>query len=373
MCVWLCLSGGFRCLSLTLGCDGQVVPFVFPLSLFLSPFLPSPRDLRLLKLGVMQFVFVLPLWTAASLLADTSPAVGPTGLQQQPTPHAEKPIPTETKTIPGEIETIPGESNTIPRGTETIPREKKTIPKETETIPGTSHSMPYYSSSIAHGGETRSSSEAKALNGSEGPLWGAAETIPRAEETVPEGMARAGSSGSTHGDTTNETGTLRGSSGVESVWGSGVVAEGTIPVWGGEGESGGEDRLLHLSVPLSAALVVQGLLGVLLSVSMLTSMLSLSQFYLITEPYLQPYKPQRKFFLVQLFVFTNSWQRLFVWVAGLLGALPGMHERAGMSLEQAVVSIRTRTQTCCCCTAAATPLLLHRCCCTAAALLLQCT
>ncbi|KAL8443343.1 hypothetical protein Emed_006867 [Eimeria media] len=172
--------GGYRCLSLTLGCDGHSVPYVFPLSLLLRPFLPNPKALRMLKLGVMQFVLVLPLWTAATLMADNSTS--------QSDSFAPK----------------------------THLRREQTIPGGEETVSPPPRALPHFRGSAASHPQTSSLEDAM-----ENP------SNAISEETIPEE---------------------------------------TIP---GEGSS--------------------AVLGLMLSLSMFASMMSLSQFYLITRPYLSPY------------------------------------------------------------------------------------
>ncbi|KAL8425265.1 hypothetical protein Efla_002331 [Eimeria flavescens] len=250
--------GGYRCLSLTLGCDGHVVPYLFPFSLFLSPFLPTPRALRFLKLGVMQFVLVLPLWTAATLMADTS-----TG---QESDSLYEPIPRLVETIPRREETIPREED----GNE-FRRGRRDSDGDSIILPSLRGARPQLLET--YGASTQGVTPAEAIPG---------ETIP-VEETILE-----------------------------------------------EDDGGGD------STWVTRELVVKGVLGLILSVSMFASMMSLSQFYLITRPYLSPYKPENKFFLIQLLVFTNSWQRLAVGLVGNLGGLPGVGDPAGIGLDQGI-------------------------------------
>ncbi|KAL8274428.1 hypothetical protein Esti_001588 [Eimeria stiedai] len=243
--------GGYRCLSLTLGCDGHLVPYVFPLSLLLRPFLPNPKALRLLKLGVMQFVLVLPLWTAATLMADHSTS--------QPDPSALK---------------------ASPRGEETIPAGEEATPGGEETIPALL---------MGRGG-----------NGAFPYLRGAAPQL------------QTHSFDATVVDSAN---TIR----EETTPGKTILGE----------EEGG-------STWISRDFVLQAVLGLILSLSMFASMMSLSQFYLITRPYLSPYSPEEKFLSIQLLVFTNSWQRLIVGLIGNLWGLPGVCGPSGIGLEQGI-------------------------------------
>lgn len=187
-------AGGYRCLSLTLGCEGHSVPFVFPLSVAFLPFRPSPRALRLLKLGVLQFVFVLPFWTGAQLVVHR---------------------------LVGNVESYDV--------TQTL-RQKDLL-----------------------------------------------------------------------------------------LFYSGL---------------GGGPYLEALNGVLSIHDALQFVLALILSGSMFVSMISLSQFYVITEPYLELYSPRRKFAMIQFLVFTNSWQRLAV--AAVLN-LRLVDVANGMTLQEGIV------------------------------------
>ncbi|KAL8438412.1 hypothetical protein ACSSS7_000155 [Eimeria intestinalis] len=252
--------GGYRCLSLTLGCDGHSVPYVFPLSLLLRPFLPNPKALRLLKLGVMQFVLVLPLWTAATLMADNSSS------------RSDSFTPKKTHLERAE-ETIPGGEKTIPQGAETASPSIENRKRDKSSW--------HHLRGAASQPQTNSFEDtmAKSLNATP------EETIPG--ETIPE-----------------------------------ETAEEEDPVW------------------ISRQFVLQAVLGLILSLSMFASMMSLSQFYLITRPYLSPYSPEEKFLLIQLLVFTNSWQRLIVGLVGTLWGLPGaLHTAARDGLLDVCFSV----------------------------------
>ncbi|PFH36581.1 hypothetical protein BESB_047730 [Besnoitia besnoiti] len=60
--------GNDRCISMTLACNPKLVNAVPPLNFFIPSFHPKPHILRYLKVGVMQFVLVVPLVGVISLL-----------------------------------------------------------------------------------------------------------------------------------------------------------------------------------------------------------------------------------------------------------------------------------------------------------------
>ena len=217
----------------------------------------------------MQFVFVLPLWSAAKLLSDSF-----ISKTQEKKRHFEAIYPQET---------IPARRQTIPEGNNIL----KTIP-HVETIPQPEGTIP----DVGEGRE------------GDGVRTTAQDTIPGSKETIPEGT-------------------------IPSVF--------TEDEHEGEEESE-EDNPFLVSFWLSPRVLVEALLGLVLSVSMCASMVSLSQFYSITEPYLLPYRPQWKFFLIKLLVFTNTWQRLFISIVGALGGLPAVGGPTGIGLEQGIVS-----------------------------------
>lgn len=312
-------------MSLTLGCDGHSVPFVFPLSYWLSPFLPSPRALRLLKLGVMQFVFVLPLWSAASLLADRSKAIVPREYEPSQTLY------TQGGALQAMRPAVQTAEHT-PQTMEELLETEKTIPQTEEALQGHNERLAHAFKATPHLTEPK-------LGNNEEPLWG--------ENKTPQSQTVPLHPGEHHRDSgkknkTTKTDAHGGIASGKALRGS-LVAPEEKTTFAGSG-TGGRPELeltarpsLFPSVPMSAALLFEAFLGLLLSVSMFVSMLSLSQFYIITEPYLQPYEPRSKFFLIQLLVFTNSWQRLFVWLLGLLGALPAVGGESGMGLDQGIV------------------------------------
>ncbi|XP_022588324.2 uncharacterized protein LOC34618099 [Cyclospora cayetanensis] len=288
------ICGGYRCLSLTLGCDGHAVPFVFPFSYWLPPFLPNPRALRSLKLGVMQFVFVLPLWSAARLLADQNVSNDQSRLYAPSTHHS-----TRTNTV--------ATSPWVPVGNS----DSENVLKKKASDQGASQRK--YSG------------------------FGGSYMPPGVKATIPYAR-RQGSEGGGAVDANKQKAQLTTSSKKSLRVQSSLVSDGkeALPV-NGKGDLGqdAEENSETVFRP-SPHVLIEAVLATLLSLSMFTSMLSLSQFYLITEPYLLPYNPQNKFFLIKLLVFTNSWQRLIIGILALLGVLPSVGGDTGIDIQQGI-------------------------------------
>ncbi|KFG28317.1 organic solute transporter ostalpha protein [Toxoplasma gondii p89] len=263
--------GNDRCISMALACDPKLVKPVPPFNLFFPSFHPGPHILRYLKVGVMQFVLVVPLVGIVSLLQALAMKPGAALFVAS----AVSPPPV-----------FPPVSNATPAAPRLRPEE---------SLPATR--PPSFLSLVSSGPSPALDSSLDQASGSfpssvagVSSVWTVLSSAP-AFLSLPVSLPLL-----------TESDVLRSPSPSPAV-------------------SPSEPR--ETSLQWSHFLGMPGLTSVALLASVFTCMLSLLQFYLCTEPLLRPYKPLQKFLSIKVLVFFQVWQRLAIRTLLSVGLIEG--------------------------------------------------
>nr|CEL65396.1 TPA: Lysyl-tRNA synthetase, related [Neospora caninum Liverpool] len=284
--------GNDRCISLTLACNPTLVNPVPPFNFFIPSFHPGPHILRYLKVGVMQFVLVVPLVGIISLLQAVS-AKPPTALfvpSAFPPQQVDQPVVNETSGTPGLRSDNLGDILPAPSALSSI----------SSPVPSPSPD--------AYCGDRPSDCFAPLPVGWP-RLWTLFSWVP-VFLSLPVALPSSPGTDTVH----------------RSLPGDDASQVPRVPV--------GPSAKLNRNLPASLAdssedlkwshfLGMPGITSVLLLGSVFICMLSLLQFYLCTESLLRPYKPLQKFLSIKVLVFFQVWQRLAIRTLLNIGVIQG--------------------------------------------------
>ncbi|KEP61440.1 UNVERIFIED_CONTAM: hypothetical protein HHA_220340 [Hammondia hammondi] len=258
---------------MALACNPKLVKPVPPLNLFIPSFHPGPHILRYLKVGVMQFVLVVPLVGIVSLLQAL--AMKPGAALYVASVASSLPVdPPVSNATPATLRFRPEESLPATRS----PSFFSTLSSEPSPAPNASlhHASGSFPSSLV----------------GVSSVWDVLSSAP-AFLSLPVALPLL-----TENDVQRSTAP------------SPVVSA-----------SPAEPR--ETSLQWTHFLGMPGLTSVALLASVFTCMLSLLQFYLCTEPLLRPYKPLQKFLSIKVLVFFQVWQRLAIRTLLSVGLIEG--------------------------------------------------